>query len=287
MRNILIIVAALMLELGVLHAEELSKSQAFNEGISEFTEKAIGTQSLHVGSLRDTSCGRNPLVNQDANNAAFAACVMYVLGAVDMIREWQKIDPVHALPVCVPQTITAGGLIIAIQEYIEATAPWQHQQTDAATSVLAALRAKWPCPHPQLADPFEEGVAAWNRRDYASALQLFRPLAERGNIRAEALLGFSYESGLGVPQDYVEAAKWYRRAADTGDDIAQYNIGIMHQNGQGVPRDLVMAYMWLDLAAMRGHRGAAMDRDRLAESMTAAQITEAQELARKWKPKSR
>jgi len=137
-----------------------------------------------------------------------------------------------------------------------------------------------------LAGPFEEGVAAWNRGDYATALQLFLPLAEHGNIRAQALLGFSYANGLGVPQDDIEAAKWYQRAADRGDDIAQYNIGIMHQNGQGVPRDLVGAYMWLDLAAMRGHQGAAMDRDRLAKSMTAAQIAEAQELARKWKPKT-
>jgi hypothetical protein len=134
-----------------------------------------------------------------------------------------------------------------------------------------------------VADPFEQEVAAWNRGDYATALQLFRPRAEGGNIRAQALLGFSYTNGLGVPQDYVEAAKWYQRAADSGDDIAQYHIGIMHRNGQGVPRDLVRAYMWFDLAVMRGHRGTAMDRDRLAASMTAAQIAEAQELARKWK----
>jgi uncharacterized protein len=152
-------------------------------------------------------------------------------------------------------------------------------------SVWSALRETTPV-YSNLADPFQQGVAAWNRGDYATALQLFRPLAERGNIRAQALLGFSYASGSGVPQDYAEAAKWYQRAADTGDDIAQYNIGIMHQNGQGVPQDLVRAYMWLDLAAMRGHQGAAMDRDKLVKSMTAAQIAEAQELARKWKPKT-
>jgi TPR repeat protein len=130
-------------------------------------------------------------------------------------------------------------------------------------------------------------VAAWNSGDYITALQLFRPLAERGNIRAQNLLGVSYEGGLGVPQDYIEAAKWYQRAADSGDDIAQYNIGLMYRNSEGVPRDLVRAYMWWDLAAMRGHQGAAMGRDTLAKSMTAEQIGEAQELARKWKPKTR
>jgi uncharacterized protein YceK len=34
----------------------------------------------------------------------------------------------------------------AVQEHIEATAPWQRQQIDAATAVIAALAAKWPCP---------------------------------------------------------------------------------------------------------------------------------------------
>jgi TPR repeat protein len=150
--------------------------------------------------------------------------------------------------------------------------------------VLAAVISMSSTMTPVLAGPFEDAIAAYNRHDYASALQLLRPLAESGNVRAQALLGFMYNSGIGVLPDDIEAAKWYGRAADTGDDIAQYHIGIMHLNGQGVPRDLVRAYMWLELAAMRGHRGAAMDRDRIAESLTAAQIAEAQKLAREWKP---
>ena len=111
----------------------------------------MDTRSLDAASLRNQLCGGEflsdgtLLSSEDGKNAAFAACVMYVLGTVDMIREWQKIDPVHALPVCVPRTISAGGLIIAIQEYIEATTPWKRQQSDAATAVIGALEAKWPC----------------------------------------------------------------------------------------------------------------------------------------------
>ena len=144
MRKVLIIAAALMLlGLGVLHAE--GPYRATNPDISKFSQQAIGAQSLNVGLLRDTNCGGNPLVDQDANNAAFAACVMYVLGAVDMIREWQKADPAHAPPACIPRTVSAGGLILAVQEHIEATAPWREQQSDASTAVIAALEAKWPC----------------------------------------------------------------------------------------------------------------------------------------------
>jgi hypothetical protein len=137
---------------------------------------------------------------------------------------------------------------------------------------------------PSRSGPFEEAIAAYDRHDYAAALQLLRPLAERGNVGAQYLIGFAYESGLGVSKDEIEAAKWYRRAADAGHDIAQWHMGDMHRDGRGLPRDLISAYMWFDLAAMRGHLGAATDRDRLAGSMSAAQIAEARELARKWKP---
>jgi hypothetical protein len=134
------------------------------------------------------------------------------------------------------------------------------------------------------ASSFEKAIAAYNREDYAGALQLLRPLAESGNVRAQAMLGAMYQSGIGVLKDYIEAAKWFRRAADTGDATAQYEIGIMHLNGQGMPRDPVSAYMWLDLAAMRDPRLPVMERNRLAGSMTAAQVAEAQELARKGRP---
>jgi hypothetical protein len=140
MRKMLIVAA--VLGLGAAHAVEPSKT--FNPEIFEAGNRAVDTYSLHVGNLRERSCG-GELRSQDGKNAAFVACVMYVLGAVDMMREWQKIDPVHALPVCVPRNVRAGDLFIAIQEHIEATAPWQRQQVDAATAVIGALAAKWPC----------------------------------------------------------------------------------------------------------------------------------------------
>jgi hypothetical protein len=148
MRNMLIVaIAVVALGPSVLHAAEPSKNQAKNSDITKLSMEAMNAQSLNVVSLRETPCGGNPLVDQDAKNAAFAACVMYVLGAVDMMREWQKADPADAPPACVPRTISAGGLILAVQEHIEATAPWHQQQFDASTAVMAALAAKWPCQH--------------------------------------------------------------------------------------------------------------------------------------------
>ena len=64
----------------------------------------------------------------------------------------------------------------------------------------------------------------------------------------------------------------------------------MYGKGLGVPQDYVQAHMWNNLAASRFSPGerrdkAVKNRDIYAKKMTPAQITEAQKLAREWKPK--
>ena len=50
-----------------------------------------------------------------------------------------------------------------------------------------------------IAGPIEDGEAARDRKDYATALRLFRSLAEQGDATAQEHLGVMYENGLGVP----------------------------------------------------------------------------------------
>ena len=45
--------------------------------------------------------------------------------------------------------------------------------------------------------------------------------AEKGDAKAQFVLGLKYDTGKGVPQDYAEAAKWYRKAKDQGVASAQ------------------------------------------------------------------
>ena len=88
-----------------------------------------------------------------------------------------------------------------------------------------------------VAGPLEDGAAAYQRGDYATAAQLSRPLAEQGNAAAQAGLGWMYVNGQGVPQDYAQALIWLRKAADQGDAYGQTNLGFMYVNGLGVPQD--------------------------------------------------
>ena len=60
------------------------------------------------------------------------------------------------------------------------------------------------------AQDFDKGTAAYDEKDYATALQEWRPLAEQGWASAQFNLGVMYRNGQGVPQDYEEAVKWYQ-----------------------------------------------------------------------------
>jgi hypothetical protein len=132
------------------------------------------------------------------------------------------------------------------------------------------------------AGPLEDGLAAYDRGDFATAMRLWRPLAEQGNVTAQYNLGVMYAKGRGVPQDDAEAVKWYRLAAEQGNVTAQYNLGVMYAKGRGVPQDYVQAYVWFDLAASRYSASEAEDRDEAvhnrdvaASKMTPAQLAEA------------
>src|SRR5580700_4440838 len=100
------------------------------------------------------------------------------------------------------------------------------------------------------AGPIEDGYDAARRGDYETAIRLFRPLADHGDV------------------------------------LMQIQIGSMYEGGYGVPQDFAMAHMWYNLAASRPSPGddhlfrdeAVKFRDEIAAKMTPAQIAEAQRM---------
>ena len=110
-------------------------------------------------------------------------------------------------------------------------------------------------------------------------------LAERGNARAQANLGFMYDRGEGVTQDYKQAVKWYRKSAQRGNADAQYNLALMYELGTGVTQDSVLAHMWFNLAAASGDKDATKTRDIVAEKLSSSEIEKAQRWAREWTAK--
>lgn len=168
-----------------------------------------------------------------------------------------------------------------------------------------------------LAGPWEEGWQAYDNGDFATALHLWEPLAERGFTAVQVNVGSMYATGTGVTKDDVVAAEWYRRAAEQGFPIAQFNLGAMYERGIGVPRDeaeaahwyglaaeqgnadaqynlalmygrgkgvaqdFLLAYTWFSVAAAQGDAAAAWNRDLTEELLTSDQLDYAQSLSDK------
>ncbi len=90
------------------------------------------------------------------------------------------------------------------------------------------------------AGPWEDGMVAYNRGDYVPAIRLFRPLAEKGNPKAQSV------------------------------------IGVMYRKGEGVARSSARAFMWFSLAAARGDAKAKAELHEVSKDMTPSEISQAQ-----------
>jgi TPR repeat protein len=135
-------------------------------------------------------------------------------------------------------------------------------------------------------------AAAYERKDMATAVRIWKVWAGKGDAEARTLLGAMYWSGDGVPRDHTEAARLYLLAANQGYARAQNDIGFMLAFGEGIPKpDDIEAYKWLTLA-IAGYSLKNQDRldqakkdlATLAKRMSPAQIAEAERRIRAFKP---
>jgi cell division septation protein DedD len=104
------------------------------------------------------------------------------------------------------------------------------------------------------AQSVKSGIDAWQRSDYAGAVAIWRPLAEKGDADAEFNLAQAYRLGRGVPTNLAAAKTWFERAAAQGHLDAQTTLGLLlFQNGnQGE------GLKWLKQAADQGEPRALL-----------------------------
>ena len=135
----------------------------------------------------------------------------------------------------------------------------------------------------------QEARDAFQRKDYATAFRIWKPLADNGNAEAQFNLAILYERGLGVRRDmseafelchlaaaqglpqaevelgrmyargwgtaqrFGEALQWFEKAADQGDPDGERNVGWLYDQGYGVVRDYKIAAKYYQLAADHGN----------------------------------
>lgn len=124
--------------------------------------------------------------------------------------------------------------------------------------------------------------------NYAGALKIWMPLAQKGDVNAEYFVGLMYDEGHGVALNKAEAARWYRKAADKGMAEAMVNLSVIIISQAHSSEDVVPAYTWLMIAATRDPRVEAMaqkDMGMLMPHMTYQEITKAQVAANVWAPR--
>ena len=136
----------------------------------------------------------------------------------------------------------------------------------------------------RLGQLYDEGTGV--PQDYGQAKEWFEKAAKQGHAGAQVNLGTLYLQGEGAPQSSQMALFWLSRAAEQGHALAFAKLGWVYEQGRGVLQDFIQAHKWYSLAVANGYEKAAEYRDALAKQMTSAQIAEAQNLTREWKPKT-
>jgi len=70
-----------------------------------------------------------------------------------------------------------------------------------------------------------QGVAAYNAKDYAKAVELWTKAANAGHAVSQYNLGISYLTGTGIEQDVYKAIHWLSESAEQGFEpaIETYN----------------------------------------------------------------
>jgi TPR repeat protein len=115
---------------------------------------------------------------------------------------------------------------------------------------------------------------AYDRANFATSLQVWKPQAEQGDAQAQVYTGEIYEKGLGTTPDYVQAAFWYQKAADQGFARGRADLAYLYEQGLGVPKDPVKALNLYRLSA-----GISNDELTFASEVTAAKAEAATQVA--------
>jgi len=104
---------------------------------------------------------------------------------------------------------------------------------------------------------FEDADAAYDRGLYPEALRIARPLAERGDPRAQYLLSLIHAGVHGMPIDRCLSTFWADKAARQGYAPAMNRMAWAYFSGLGVPRSNALAYRWALAGRRAGSQTAA------------------------------
>jgi TPR repeat protein len=91
--------------------------------------------------------------------------------------------------------------------------------------------------------------------EYSSCLQMWKTVADQGNVELQYSLGKIYEK-VGTDSSLSEAAGWYSRAAECFHTLSIYHLGRLYETGRGVHQDYLQAIKYYEIASNLGNTDA-------------------------------
>lgn len=125
--------------------------------------------------------------------------------------------------------------------------------------------------------PYNLGVDAFRRGDYAKAAANWETSVASGDPHAMNNLGFLLFNGKGVAKDVPRALTLWRTAATRQISESQLHLGEAYASGTGVSKDRVEAYAWIrtaiESAARYSQDGTDTTEEAIAEDARQALAT--------------
>lgn len=104
---------------------------------------------------------------------------------------------------------------------------------------------------------FEAGLAAYEKRDYATAIKELEPLAKKGNSAAQYHMGMVYMArAASNPQEVREMFEWFHKAAEQGHAESASMLSDLYGRGIMTREDPKKGIQWRLKAADLGHTQA-------------------------------
>ena len=119
------------------------------------------------------------------------------------------------------------------------------------------------------------GLAALKAKEFETAYNELKPLAELGDERAQYNLARMYSKGDFVSLNHSKALDLYRKSAEQGYEKSLNNLGLAYYLGNGVKKDYQMAYMYMGVAAELGHKRSMQNLRIVAGEMSKKRLLEA------------
>lgn len=122
---------------------------------------------------------------------------------------------------------------------------------------------------------YKKAVKHLKDRNYKKAHKHLKALADKGDPKAQTLLGMLYEKGVGVEKDMEKAVSYYEKAALQGLPQAESNLGHLLLNMEKESEKVSLETAdWLKKAAVHGEIEAKVTLGKLATDIKNSPINQ-------------